>query len=107
MKKTYLILSALVIGSVISCKSIIANPGKPLDDNLLDIGKKYEIQDYQAKVHQVKITSVDSINIYGISKNEEYIVINKMQIREVKQVKVGASIIVAISALAALIFIPI
>ncbi|MFC4162845.1 bacteriophage spanin2 family protein [Epilithonimonas zeae] len=107
MKKTYLIFSVLLIILLNSCKSIIANPGKALDDNFLEIGKRYEIQDYEAKVHQFKITSVDSINVYGVSKKGKCIVINKKQIREVKKLKVGTSIIVSISAIAALIFIPI
>jgi hypothetical protein len=93
--------------SLTSCKSIISNPGKPLKDNTLEINQKYQIQDFTAKIHKIKITSIDSKNIYGISKKRDFISIDKKQIREVKKVKVVSSIVVGIMAIAAVIFIPI
>lgn len=93
--------------SLTSCKSIISNPGKPLKDNTLEINQKYQIQDFTAKIHKIKITSIDSKNIYGISKKGDFISIDKKQIREVKKVKVVSSIVVGIMAIAAVIFIPI
>lgn len=96
-----------MIVSLVSCKSILANPGKPLEDNSLKLGKRYEIQDYNAKMHDVNIISTDSINVYGFSKKGESIIINKRQIRQVKKVKVGASIITSILAIAAVILVPI
>ena len=93
--------------SLTSCKSIISNPGKPLKDNTLEINQKYQIQDFTAKIHKIKITSIDSKNIYGISKKGDFITIDKKQIREVKKVKVVSSIAVGIMAIAAVILVPI
>ena len=93
--------------SLSSCKSIIANPGKPLEDNSLELNQKYEIQDFTAKINKIKITSVDGKNIYGMSKKGDFISIDKQQIREVKKVKVVSSIVVGIMAIAAVIFVPI
>jgi len=93
--------------SLTSCKSIVSNPGKPLEDNSLELNQKYEVQDFTAKIHKIKITSIDNKNIYGISKKGETISIDKKQIREVKKVKVVSSIVVGILAIAAVIFVPI
>ena len=93
--------------SLTSCKSIISNPGKPLKDDSLELNHHYEIQDFTAKIHKIKITSVDGKNIYGISKKGDFISIDKQQIREVKKVKVVSSIVVGIMAIAAVIFVPI
>lgn len=93
--------------SLTSCKSIISNPGMPLKDDSLELNHHYEIQDFTAKIHKIKITSIDSKNIYGISKKGDFISIDKKQIREVKKVKVVSSIAVGIMAIAAVIFVPI
>ena len=93
--------------SLTSCRSIVSNPGKPLKDNSLELNQKYEVQDFTAKIHKIKITSIDSRDIYGISKKGDFISIDKKQIREVKKVKVVSSIVVCIMAIAAVIFIPI
>ncbi|AZA51164.1 hypothetical protein EG346_24655 [Chryseobacterium carnipullorum] len=93
--------------SLTSCRSIVSNPGKPLKDNSLALNHKYDVQDFTAKIHKIKITSVDGNNIYGISKKGETISIDKKQIREVKKVKVVSSIVVGIMAIAAVIFVPI
>jgi len=97
----------MIIVSITSCRSIVSNPGKPLKDNSLKLNQKYQIQDFTAKIHKIKITSIDTENIYGISKKGETISIDKKQIREVKKVKVVSSIVVGIMATAAVIFIPI
>jgi hypothetical protein len=78
-----------------------------LKDNTLELNQKYQIQDFTAKIHKIKITSIDSKNIYGISKKGDFISIDKKQIREVKKLKVVSSIVVGIMAIAAVIFIPI
>lgn len=98
----------LLIGiSFTSCKSIIANPGKPLNENVLELNQKYEVQDFSAKVHHIKITSIDKGHIYGVSKSGDSISIDKKQIREVKKVKILSSIVVGVMAIAAVIFVPI
>jgi hypothetical protein len=107
MKNYFKFFFLLLCISLTSCKSIISNPGKPLNDNSLELNQKYEIQNFTAKIHKIKITSIDSRNIYGISKKGETISIDKKQIREVKKVKVVSSIVIGIMAIAAVIFIPI
>ena len=107
MKNCIKFLCLLLCISITSCKSIISNPGKPLNDNSLELNQKYEIQDFTAKIHKIKIISIDSRNIYGISKKGETISIHRKQIREVKKVKVVSSIVVGIMAIAVVIFIPI
>lgn len=107
MKNYFKFLVLLLCISLTSCKSIISNPGKPLKDNSLELDQKYEVQDFTAKIHKIKITSIDSKNIYGISKKGEEFSIDKKQIREVKKVKIISSIVVGIMAIAAVIFVPI
>lgn len=107
MKNYFKFLGLLLCISLTSCKSIISNPGKPLKDNSLGLNQRYEIQDFTAKIHKIKITSIDNKNIYGISKKGDTITIDKKQIREVKKVKVVSSIVVGIMAIAAVIFVPI
>lgn len=107
MKNYYNFLFLLIGISLTSCKSIISNPDKPLDYNALELSQKYEIQDFKAKIHKIKITSIDDKSVYGISKKGDSITIDKKQIREVKKVKIVTSIVVGIVAIAAVIFIPI
>jgi len=107
MKNYFKFVGLLLCISLTSCKSIISNPGKPLKDHSLELHQKYEIQDFTAKVHKIKVTSIDSKNIYGISKKGDLISIDKKQIREVKKVKVVSSIAVGIMAIASVIFVPI
>jgi len=107
MKNFFKFLCLMITLSLTSCKSIVSNPGKPLEDNSLELNQKYEVQDFTAKIHKIKITSIDNKNIYGISKKGETISIDKKQIREVKKVKVVSSIVVGILAIAAVIFVPI
>ncbi len=107
MKNCIKFLCLLLCISITSCKSIISNPGKPLKDNSLELNQKYEIQDFTAKIHKIKITSIDGKNIYGVSKKGDFISIDKKQIREVKKVKVVSSIFVGVMAIAAVILVPI
>ncbi|MGC4130483.1 MAG: bacteriophage spanin2 family protein [Bergeyella sp.] len=92
--------------SLSSCKAIIANPGKPLKDDALKLNQWYEIQDYDAKIHNIKIMSVDDKSVAGISRKGDTISINKKQIREVKKVKIASSIVVGILAITPFIFSP-
>ena len=107
MKNFLKFLCLLLTVLLTSCKSIVSNPGKSLKDNSLELNQKYEVQDFTAKIHKIKITSIDNKSIYGISKKGETISIDKKQIREVKKVKVVSSIVVGILAIAAVIFIPV
>jgi hypothetical protein len=107
MKNYYKFLYLLAIISLNSCKSIVANQGKQLNDSSLVLNEEYEIQDYNAEVHKLKINCIDNNNIYGITKKGDVISIDKKEIREVKKVKIGSSIIVGILAIAAIILVPI
>ncbi|WP_309840518.1 bacteriophage spanin2 family protein [Chryseobacterium sp. SLBN-27] len=107
MKNFLKFLCLMITLSLTSCRSIVSNPGKPLKDNSLELNQKYEVQDFTAKIHKIKITSIDNKSIYGISKKGDFISIDKKQIREVKKVKVVSSIAVGIMAIAAVIFVPI
>jgi len=90
-----------------SCKTIIANPGKPLIDSSIEIGRTYEVQDFNAKVFNLKITAFDNDRIYGISRKEKQIIIDRSTIRQMKKWEVSNSIILGVLAIAAVIFIPI
>jgi len=107
MKRYFKFLTLIIVFSLTSCRAIVSNPGKPLNDNSLEINQRYEVQDFTAKIHKIKITSIDSKNIYGISKKGDFISIDKKQIREVKKLKVVSSIVVGIIGIAAVTFIPI
>lgn len=107
MKNNFKFLFLLLCISITSCKSIISNPDKLLKDNSLELNQRYEVQDFTAKIHKIKITSINYKNIYGISKKGDTISIDKKQIREIKKVKVVSSIAVGIMAIAAVIFVPI
>ena len=97
----------MIAVSLTSCRSIVSNPSKPLNNNSLELNRRYEVQDFDAKIHKIKITSFDNKNIYGISKKGEIISLDKKQIRQVKQVKILESIIVGVAAILAVIFVPI
>ena len=106
MQNYFKFLSLLLCISLSSCKAIIANPGKPLKDNALKLNQWYEIQDYDAKIHNIKIISVNDKSVTGISRKGNTVSIYKKQIREVKKVKIASSIVVGILAITPFIFRP-
>lgn len=94
--------------SLTSCKSMIFNPGKPLVESSIELGKTYEIQDFNAKVYTIRIKGIDSEYIYGISgKDRKALIIERSSIRQMKKWKGLNSVIVGALAIAAVIFIPI
>ncbi|WP_343662820.1 bacteriophage spanin2 family protein [Chryseobacterium mucoviscidosis] len=107
MKSNYTFLVLLIYISLTSCKSVISNPGKPLQDNLIQIGKLYEIQDYSARVYNVRISGVDNDYIYGVINKNASVTIKKSDIRQMKKWQTFNSVIVGALAIAAVIFIPI
>ncbi len=107
MKKYIKFLYLAIAVMLTSCKTIIANPGKPLEDIDLKINSRYEIQDYKAKIHHIRIISIDKNNVYGISEKREMVTLDKKQIRQVKRIKVCSSIVVGVLAIATVIFVPI
>lgn len=103
----YKFLILLICISVVSCKSIISNPGKPLQDHPIEIGKLYEIQDFSAKVYNVRISGMDKENIYGLANRNTLVTIKKSNIRQMKKWKTFNSVFIGALAIAAVIFVPI
>lgn len=101
------LLLLIICISMTSCKSIISNPGKPLQDDSLELDHHYEIQDFSAKIYKIKITFVDHDRIIGVGKNGDIFSFYKKEIRQVKEVKILESIIVGTTAILAVIFVPI
>ncbi|WP_312390026.1 bacteriophage spanin2 family protein [Chryseobacterium sp.] len=107
MKNCYKFLVLLICISLISCKSIISNPGKTLQDNLIEIGKLYEIQDFNAKTYSIRISGVDNEHIYGVIKKNAAVKIKKSDIRQMKKWQAFNSVFAGVLAITAVIFIPI
>jgi len=107
MEKYLKFLTVIMCISLISCRSIVSNPGKPLIDKSIELGRSYEIQDFNAKIYTIKICAMDDENIYGIAKGNERVIIKRSDIRQMKKWQVLNSVIVGALAVAAVIFIPI
>jgi hypothetical protein len=107
MKNYQIFLILLLFISLTSCKTIIANPGKPLIESSIEVGRTYEVQDFNAKVFNLRITDFDKDCIYGISGKNKQIIIDRLTIRQMKKWEVSKSIILGVFAVAAVIFIPI
>lgn len=107
MKNYQLFLILLLCTSLTSCKTIITNPGKPLVESSIEVGRTYEVQDFSAKVFNLKITDFDKDCIYGTSGKNKQIIIDRSTIRQMKKWEVSKSIILSVFAVAAVIFIPI
>ncbi|KUJ54321.1 hypothetical protein AR686_17415 [Chryseobacterium aquaticum subsp. greenlandense] len=74
---------------------------------MIEIGKLYEIQDYSAKVYNVRISGVDNEHIYGVINKNALVIIKKSDIRQMKKWQTFNSVIVGALAIATVIFIPI
>lgn len=107
MKNCYKFLVLLMCISLTSCKSIISNPGKPLRENSIQIGKLYEIQDFSAKTYSIRISGVDKEHIYGVINKNAAVKIKKSDIRQMKKWQTFNSFVVCVLAIAAVILIPI
>lgn len=107
MRIYQIFLILLLCISMTSCKTIIANPGKPLIESSKEVGRTYEVQDFSAKVFNLKVTHFDKDCIYGTSGQNKQIIIDKSTIRQMKKWEVSKSIILGVFAVAAIIFIPI
>jgi hypothetical protein len=90
-----------------SCQTRVVSPNKPLSDNSIELYKKYTIQTKDAKSQKVEVLKVDATKIYGKNKAGEMIEIEKSEVREIKKPDFLLSAIIALAAIAAVIFIPI
>ena len=92
---------------MISCKTRVVSPSKPMFDNTLELYKKYSIQTKDAKTQKIEVLKVDATKIYGKNKAGEMVEIERSEVREIKKPDILSSVIIGAAALAAVIFIPI
>ncbi|MNT96198.1 hypothetical protein D3C72_2382330 [compost metagenome] len=78
-----------------------------MQDNSLDLYKTYTIQTKDAKSQKIEVLKVDATKIYGKNKASEMVEIEKSEVREIKKPDYLISAIIAIAAIAAVIFVPI
>lgn len=110
MKYSKNILKTLLLAVfflMVSCKTTVVSPNKPLDDNTLELYQKYTIKTKDAKSQKLEVVKVDDTKIYGKNKAGEMVEIEKSEVRDIKKPDVLASIIIAVAAVAAVVFIPI
>lgn len=107
MRKFVPIFAILMIFTVLSCQVSVVNRQKPMQNNSLELYKKYTFQTQDAKVIKMEVLKQDHENIYGKTKSGEDVVLSKSNVREAKKVDVVASVAIALAALAAVIFVPI
>ncbi|MCD9854279.1 bacteriophage spanin2 family protein [Epilithonimonas sp. JDS] len=100
-----LILSLFLI--LASCSTRLVSPNKPMQDNSIDLYKKYTIQTKDAKTQKVEIVKIDATKIYGKNKAGEMVEIEKSEVREIRKPDILASAVIALAAIAAVVFIPI
>lgn len=100
-----LVLSLFFI--LASCSTRVVSPNKAMQDNSLDLYKTYTIQTKDAKSQKVEVLKVDATKIYGKNKAGEMVEIEKSEVREIKKPNYVLSIVIAIAAITAVVFIPI
>ncbi|WP_374445651.1 bacteriophage spanin2 family protein [Epilithonimonas sp.] len=92
---------------MISCQTRVVGPNKPMNDNTLELYKKYTIQTNDAKTQKLEIIKVDADKIYGKDKSGAVVEIPRNEVREIKKPDVLSSVIIGAAAIAAVIFVPI
>ena len=92
---------------MISCQTRVVSPNKPMNDNTLELYKKYKIQTNDAKTQKLEVIKVDADKIYGKDKSGAVVEIPRNEVREIKKPDVLSSVIIGAAAIAAVIFVPI
>lgn len=92
---------------MISCQTRVVSPNKPMNDNTLELYKKYTVQTNDAKTQKLEIIKVDADKIYGKDKSGAVVEIPRNEVREIKKPDVLSSVIIGAAAIAAVIFVPI
>jgi hypothetical protein len=105
MKKLFSILVLLFI--LASCQTRVVSLQKPMQKNSVELYQKYTIQTNDAKIIKVNVLKQDDTKIYGKLKSGEEVVIEKSEVREIKKLDLFSSILIALGAVAAVIFVPI
>jgi CRISPR/Cas system-associated protein Cas7 (RAMP superfamily) len=100
-----LVLSLFFI--LASCQTRVVSPNKPINDNSIELYKKYTIQTKDAKSQKIEILKMDETKIYGKNKAGEMVEIEKTEVREIKKPDILLSAVIALAAIAAVIFVPI
>lgn len=100
-----LVLSVFFI--LASCQTRVVSPNKPMADNSIELYKKYTVQTKDAKSQKIEILKVDATKIYGKNKAGEMVEIEKSEVREIKKPDYLLSAVIAVAAIAAVVFIPI
>lgn len=101
------IIAVLVLMTLGSCQTRVVDVQKPLHDNTLTLYKNYVIQTKDAQKVKMEIIKVDSDKIYGKLKSGEQKEILRSEVREIKKTDYLTSVIIAVAAIIAVIFIPI
>lgn len=100
-----LVLSVFFI--LASCQTRVVSPNKPMYDNAIELYKEYTVQTKDAKSQKIEIIKIDAAKIYGKTKTGEMVEIEKSEVREIKKPNYLLSAVIAVAAIAAVIFIPI
>ncbi len=105
MKNIFAIVLLLLM--LTACQTRVVSIQKPMQNNSLELYKKYTIQTNDAKVIKLEVLKVDNENIYGKLKSGENIVIKKSEVREAKKLDLFSSVAIALAAIGAVVFVPI
>lgn len=100
----FAVLVLLLLGS---CQTRIVDVQKPLHDNTLTLYKTYVIQTKDSQKIKMEVIKVDGEKIYGKLKSGEQKEILRSEVREINKTDYLTSAVIAVAAIAALIFIPI
>lgn len=97
----------LIMTTLFSCKSVIVSqPTKPNFEKV-ELNNKYEFHLTDSSKSMYTVTRIDENSIFIKDKNGMEKEILKTDVREIKKIKVGSSILLAIVSIAAVIFVPI
>lgn len=101
------LLALSVFFIIASCQTRVVSPAKPMQDNSIKLYEKYSVQTKDAKIQKIQILKIDATKIYGKNKAGEMVEIEKNEVREIKKPDYLLSAIIALAAIAAVIFVPI
>ena len=90
-----------------SCQSRVIGANKPLYDNSLDLYKTYTVQTKDSKKYKIELVKTDATKLYGKTKTGEIVEIEKSEVREVTKTEYLTFSLLALAAIAAVIFVPI
>lgn len=107
MKQVLPLIAFCILFVITSCQTRVVSQQKPIQSSSLELYQTYTIQTADARQYKAKILRQDSDKIYAKDKNGAELTINKADIREVKKLDLFSSVVIAVAAVAAVIFVPI